>query len=88
MPKASKVTKKKNDQVFAKYLIYAAYLAIAFLVLTAFQALLGAIFTSFSGTGAWSLFITIRLLLIMLALGCTLVFFLYLILYALKDESK
>ena len=88
MTKTSKKKKlNKKEQAFAKYLIYAAYLFIVFFVITVIQLLLGAIFPFFSGTAAWSLFITLRLLAIMLAAACALVFFIYLILYALKEEN-
>lgn len=76
----------KHEQKFAKYLVYAVYLFAAFLVATAIQTFFDLIFTSFSETAAWSLLISIRLLLIMLAVICVLVFFIYLILYALKEE--
>lgn len=78
---------KKHEQAFAKYLVYAVYLFIAFAVTTIFQLLLGVVFKGFTDTGAWSLFITIRLLFIMLAVVCVLIFFIYLILYALKEEE-
>lgn len=76
----------KKEQAFAKFLVYAAYLLIAFFVITIFQYTLSTLFPTFVGSSAWSLFITLRLLAIMLAAVCALVFFIYLILYALKDE--
>ena len=76
----------KKEQAFAKFLVYAAYLLITFFVITIFEYALTTIFPSFAGTAAWSLLITLRLLSIMFAVVCTLIFFIYLILYALKDE--
>lgn len=83
---SKKNTSKKHEQAFAKYLIYATYLFIAFAVTTVIQLLLGLI-PKFTDTGAWSMFITIRLLFIMLSIVCVLIFFVYLILYALKEEE-
>lgn len=76
----------KHEQGFAEFLIYAVYLFAAFLVITAIQVTLDLFLTSFTGTPAWSLFISIRLVLIMLAAASVLIFFIYLILYALKEE--
>ena len=76
----------KHEQGFAKFLIYAVYLFAAFLVITGIQVFLDLVLTSFTGNAAWSLFISIRLLLIMLAAASVLIFFIYLILYALKEE--
>ena len=85
----SKKKKKvnKTEQKFAKFLVYAVYLFAAFLVAIGLQVLLDLVFTSFSGTTGWSLLISIRLLFMMLAVICVLIFFIYLILYALKEDE-
>ena len=86
---ASKTKKlaTKHEQKFAKFLVYAVYLFAAFLVATGLQTFLDLVFTRFSGSTGWSMLISIRLLFIMLAAICVLIFFIYLILYALKEEK-
>ncbi len=76
----------KNEKSFIKYLSYSAYLFIIFLVITTIQFILDLSFPKFVGSISWSLFISIRLIIISLAAICTLIYFVYLILYALKDN--
>ena len=75
-----------NEKEFIKYITYSIYLFISFIIITVIQYFLDLSFPRFVGTASWSLFISIRLILISLSAIFTLVYFVFLILYALKDE--
>lgn len=80
-----KFIKKSNEKKFIKYLTGAFYLFVLFIILTFFQFLFNAIIPDFIDTACWSLFISLRLLVCLLATGSVFIFFFYLVLYALKD---
>lgn len=77
----------KNEKSFIKYLGYSAYLFAIFVIITFIQFILDYSFPKFVGTFSWSIFISIRLIIISLAALSTLVYFVYLILYALKEDK-